>query len=321
MARKILLTVVACHLLVLFLIPVAPVRADYPDRPIRVVTGWAPGGSGDLPPRAICMAASKIIKQPIVVENMAGASGTKSLAVLTNAAPDGYYIGFVTTNTIVERPHVMEVQFDPIKGFTPIIFFGWYTYGLAIRADSPWKNVKDLVDYAKANPGKVKYGNSGAKSTTHIIAERFQMTVPGLKMVAVPFTSTGQAITALLGKDIDCLFGTPEYKPFVDAKQVRMIAAVNNKRWDSYPNVPTLIEQGYPVAAEGAAGMIGPPNLPTAIVTRLQDTFHEAMKDKDFLETMKNMELIPDYMSGADFGKFLKNKYAEIGQVVKMLPK
>ncbi len=321
MTRKIFLTVVAGHLLVLFLFTVTPVRADFPDRPIRVVTGWAAGGSGDLPPRALCMAASKIIKQPVIVENMPGASGTKSLAVLTNAAPDGYYIGFVTTNTIVERPHVMEVQFDPIKGFTPIIFFGWYTYGLAIRADSPWKNVRELVDYAKANPGKVKYGNSGAKSTTHIIAERFQMTVPGLKMVAVPFTSTGQAITALLGKDIDCLFGTPEYKPFVDAKQLRMIAAVNNKRWESYPDVPTLIEQGYPVAAEGALGMIGPPNLPAPVTAKLHDAFREAMKDKDFIETMRKMELIPDHMSGPDFGKFLKTRYEEIGQTVKALPK
>jgi tripartite-type tricarboxylate transporter receptor subunit TctC len=215
----------------------------------------------------------------------------------------------------------MEVQYDPIKGFTPIMFFGWYTYGLVVRADSPWKTMKDFVEYAKANPGKVKYGNSGAKSTSHIIAERFQMVVPGLKMVAVPFTSTGQSITALLGKDIDCLFGTPEFKPFVEAKQVRMLAAVNNKRWASFPDIPTLIEQGYPVAAEGALGMIGPPNLPAPITTRLQDAFHEAMKDQDFLETMRKMELIPDYMSGSDFGKFLKNKYEEIGQTVKALPK
>jgi tripartite-type tricarboxylate transporter receptor subunit TctC len=321
MIRRVFLTMFACHLLVHFLFSVTLVRADYPDRPIRVVTGWAPGGSGDLPPRAICMAASKIIKQPIVIENMAGASGTKSLAVLTNASPDGYYIGFVTTNTITERPHVMEVQYDPIKGFTPIMLFGWYTYGFVVRADAPWKTFKEFVDYAKANPGKVKYANTGAKSTTHIIAERLQSVVPGLKMVAVPFTSVGQSITALLGKDVDCVFGSPEFKPFVEAKQVKMLAAVNNKRWTSFPDVPTLMELGYPVAAEGGLGMIGPANLSAAITTKLQDTFHEAMKDRDFLETMKNMELIPDYLSGANFGKFLKNKYEEIGQAVKMLPK
>ncbi len=321
MIRRVFLTMFACYLLFHFLSSVTLVRADYPDRPIRVVTGWAPGGSGDLPPRAICMAASKIIKQPIVVENMAGASGTKSLAVLTNANPDGYYIGFVTTNTITERPHVMEVQYDPIKGFTPIMLFGWYTYGFVVRADAPWKTFKEFVDYAKANPGKIKYGNTGAKSTTHIIAERFQSVVPGLKMVAVPFTSVGQSITALLGKDVDCVFGSPEFKPFVEAKQVRMLAAVNSKRWTSFPDVPTLMELGYPVAAEGGLGMIGPPNLPAPITIKLQDTFHEAMKDRDFLETMKNMELIPDYLSGADFGKFLKNKYEEIGQTIKLLPR
>ena len=321
MKRKMMLAFFVCALFVPLIFSVSLVRAEYPDRPIRVVTGWAPGGSGDLPPRALCTPTARILKQPLVVENMAGASGTKSLAVLTNAAPDGYYIGFVTTNTITERPHVMEVQYDPIKGFTPIMLFGWYTYGLVVRADSPWKTVKELVDYAKANPGKVKYGNTGAKSTTHIIAERFQVTVPGLKMVAVPFTSVAQSVTALLGKDVDCVFGSPEFKPFVEAGQVRMLAAVNSKRWTSFPNIPTLIELGYPVAAEAALGMIGPPNLPASITTKLQDAFHEAMKDKDFLETMKNMELTPDYMSGADFGKFLKNKYEENGQAIKILPK
>jgi len=306
-------------LFVPFVFSVSLARAEYPDRPIRVVTGWAPGGSGDLPPRALCTAAAKILKQAVVVENMPGASGTKSLAVLTNSAPDGYYIGFVTTNTIVERPHVMEVQFDPVKGFTPIMFFGWYSYGVVIRADSPWKNMKEFVEYAKANPGKVKYGNAGAKSSTHIIAERLQMAVPGLKMVAVPFTSTAQAVTALMGKDLDCLFGTAEFKPFVEAGQLRMIGAANVKRWTSFPDVPTFMEQGYQLAAEGAAGMIGPPNLPGPITLKLQDAFREAMKDTGFLETMKKMEMIPDYMSGVDFGNFLKTRHEQMGQVMKQL--
>jgi tripartite-type tricarboxylate transporter receptor subunit TctC len=291
--------------------------AAYPDRPIKMIFGWPAGG--DIPLRALTTAASQILKQNIIIDYMPGASSTKAMAVLTNTAPDGYVIGNATTNTLTERPLVMEVQYDPIKGFTPIMLFGWYTYGFFVKADAPWKTFKEFVDYAKAHPGKIKYANSGAKSTTHMVAERLQMVVPGLKMVPVPFDGAVKAITALLGGNIDCAFTLAEAKPFVDSGQLRMLASLSKMRWPSFPNVPTMVESGYNAAAEGGMSIIGPPNLPAEITTKLQDAFRDAMKDKDFLEAMKKFELIPAYLSSPELAKFFKTKYDDNAQIVKGL--
>jgi tripartite-type tricarboxylate transporter receptor subunit TctC len=291
--------------------------ASYPDRPIKMLFGWPPGG--DIPLRALNTAASQILKQNITIDYMPGASSTKAMAVLTNTAPDGYVIGNATTNTLTERPLVMEVQYDPIKGFTPVMLFGWYTYGFFVKADAPWKTFKEFVDYAKANPGKIKYANSGAKSTTHMVAERLQMVVPGLKMVAVPFDGAVKAITALLGGNVDCCFTLAEAKPFVDSGQLRMLASLSRMRWPSFPNVPTMIEAGYNAAAEGGMSIIAPPNLPAEITTKLQDAFRDGMKDRDFIEAMKKFELIPSYLSSQELGKFFKTKYDENAQMVKAL--
>ena len=321
MNKAFLQSKVFCFIVISIIFSVSLAWAEYPDRPIRMICGWPAGGSGDLPTRAICEPVAKLLKQPIIVENMPGATGTKSYAMISSAGPDGYTLGFVITTGITEKPHVMSVSYDPIKGFTPIMLFGWYTQAAVVRKDSPWKTFKDFIEYAKANPGKVKYGTTGHASTVHLFMERLQIVVPGLKMVAVPFQGGVPLMTAVLGGHVDIGVTAGECKPFVESGEVRMLASLNTKRWKSFPDVPTVQELGYPVAAESGLAISGPAGLPTAIRTKLQESFKEAMKDKDFLETMKNFELIVDYMPGPELEAFYRKKFEETGQTVKSLPK
>lgn len=293
---------------------------EYPERPIRLIIGFAAGGTGDLPGRTLSDAAAKILKQPIVVENMLGATGTKASAFVSSATPDGYTLGHQNTTGITEKPHVMSVSYDPLKGFTPIMLFGWYTYAATVRKEAPWKNFKELVEYGRANPGKIKYGTAGFKSTAHLFGERLQMVVPGLKMVPIPFNGDFQAITALLGGHIDVHLGTGVTSHIISG-ELRMLAALNNKRWKSFPDIPTVQELGYPVACENAQGIFAPPGLPEPIRMKLQEAFREAMKDEVFIKTMERLDLIIDYMPGAKVEAFLKERFEMNREMVKGLSK
>jgi len=252
---------------------------------------------------------------------MIGASGTKALAFVSNAPPDGYTLGQLNTTGITEKPHVMSISYDPFKGFTHIMLFGWHTYAVCVRKDAPWKTFNELIEYAKANPGKIKYGHGGFKGTTHMVGERLQAIVPGLKMVPVPFQGHTPVVTALLGGHLDVGFHTGECKPFVEAGELRMLAALSNKRWRSFPDIPTIQELGYPVAAEAGLSILAPAGLPAPIRTKLQESFREAMKDKGFNDTMEKMELVVDYMPGAELEAHLRKSFEEIGRAVKELPK
>jgi tripartite-type tricarboxylate transporter receptor subunit TctC len=308
-------------ILISFVFWTSDALADYPERSIKMIVGWPAGGSADLPARSLCEAAAQILKQPIIVENVIGGSGTKSMASITNAPPDGYTIGFLIMTVITEKPHAMSVPYDPMKGFTPIMLFGWYTYGLVVRNDAPWKNFNEFIDYAKANPGKIKYGNPGHKSSTHLFVERLQALIPGLKMVSVPFHGGLPAMTALLGGHIDAAFIPPEFKPHVQSGELRMLAALTPKRLKSFPDVPTVKELGYPVVLENGMGILAPAGLPEVIRAKLQESFKEATKDKDFMETMEKLELIVEYMPGIELEGLLKKKYDEAGKTMRDLAK
>lgn len=294
---------------------------EFPDRPIKVIVGWPAGGTSDLRTRALCDPAARILKQPIIVENMPGASGTKALAVLTNTTPDGYTLCSGTSTAITEKPHVMTVSYDALKGFTGIMLMGWSPYGVAVRKGAPWKTFKDFIEYARTNPGKIKYSTNGVNSTHHLFVERLQIAVPGLKMVHIPFDGETPAVTALLGGHVDAGFFSEGMKPFIDSGELRMLASMGVKRWDSYPAIATVQEMGYPVAAEGAQIIQAPPGLPASIRTKLQEGFREAMKDKTFIDSMKKYEMAIDYMSGPELDSFLSKKYEEIGQTLKKMVK
>jgi tripartite-type tricarboxylate transporter receptor subunit TctC len=293
--------------------------AEYPERPIRMTIGWPPGGTGDVTLRPLCAAAEKFLKQPITVENMPGATGTKHAAYLSSATPDGYTLGCMTISAITLMPHLVAVQYDPFKGFSPIMLYGQYAYGLVVPKNAPWKTFKEFIEYAKANPGKIKYGTMGHLSVLHVYMERLQKAIPGLKMVNIPFQGGAPLMTALVGGHLDAAALTTEFIPFVQSGDARLLASLGSTRLKAFPEIPTTAEMGYSLSLKGGLGIFGPKGLPAPIGTKLLTAFKESLKDKSFIRSVEMLEITPDSMAGAEFESFLRTQFEETGQVVKEL--
>ena len=258
--------------------------AEYPTRSISILIGYAAGGSTDLSTRALAAEASKILKQPIICSNQVGASGTLVLGRVKGEKPDGYTIYNAPTANFCRIPHLQAVPYDPLKDFTFIMQYGLYQYGIMVGADSPWKTLEELLDYAKKNPNKIKYATSGLGSGQHLVMEYLAKKY-GIKWDHVPFAGGTQAVAALLGGHVQVVSQTPEWKEHVLAGKLRLLVVCTDQRMKAFPNVPTLIEKGISIFRSiPALAFMGPAGMPRRAVEKLQNAFAEAMKSKVFLE-------------------------------------
>src|SRR5574343_1279189 len=183
------------------LLPVLAQAQSFPARPIKLICPWPAGGSSDMVMRALAESASKVLGQQVIIENKPGASGMLGPNELVKAAPDGYTLS-QTTIGVARLPHMQKMQFDPLRDFTYIACLTGYTFGIVVKADSPFKTVKDLVDYAKANPGKFSYGSTGNGTTPHLAVEEFASKA-GIQLTHVPFKGSADGLQALLGGHIN----------------------------------------------------------------------------------------------------------------------
>lgn len=317
MNRKSVLSIFVCLILVSFIFSISLAWAEYPEKPLRLIIGWTPGGVIDIATRALCDRVSTNLKQPIIIENIAGASGTKALAILSSETPDGYTIGTAWMRDISDRPHVIKVSFDPMKAFTPIMVFGGADSVLIVRKDAPWKDFNEFIKYAKANPGKIKYGVVGYKNNVHVTVEELQNKVPGLKMVAVPFNGVMPTLTAVMGNHIDV--AGMDVGSMIGALGtgggIRVLVSISPKRSPTFPDIPTLLELGYETSQENPLIVVGPAGLPTPVRTKLQESFREAMNTKSFIEAMKNFSVPLQYIPGVELEALLKKRFNEAAEI------
>jgi tripartite-type tricarboxylate transporter receptor subunit TctC len=261
-----------------------------------MVIGWAAGSSTDVTMRALCNAAGKILGQPIVAQNKPGGASAVSLAFLKNEKPDGYILGNLASAGIVAQ-QLRKVPYDSTKDFTPIIRYGDYISGITAKADAPWKNIKELVAYAKANPGKLKYSSPGMGSSHHLVVEALAIQ-EGIKWNHIPYKGGLEANTALLGGHVDFSAGGSEWKPHVENGVLRLLATTGKERYEIYSNVPTLIDQGYKIWLITLVGIIGPKGIPAPIVEDLHGAFKQAMENAEFKQAMSNFGMPIIYRDG-----------------------
>jgi len=290
---------------------------SYPAKPINMVIGWGAGGSTDVTLRALSDAAGKILGQPIVVQNKPGGGSAVALALLKNEKPDGYTLGNLSSAGIVGQ-HLRKVPYDSTQDFTPIIRYGDYIHGITVKADAPWKNVKELVAYAKANPGKLKYSSPGTGSSHHLVVEALGIK-EGIKWTHIPYKGGHEATTALLGGHVDFETCASEWKPYVDSGALRLLATTGEKRYEKYSNVPTLIDQGYKISAITLVGVIGPKGIPVPIVEKLHGAFKQAMENAEFKKAMSNFDMPIVYRDGQGLLKDTKEISDIWGPIVKQL--
>jgi tripartite-type tricarboxylate transporter receptor subunit TctC len=292
--------------------------SDYPNKPINLLIGYAAGGSTDLTARTLASEAAKILKQPIVCSNQVGASGTLVLGRVKGDKPDGYTIYNAPTANFCRIPHLQAVPYDPLKDFTFIMQYALYQYGIVVAADSPWKTLEELLDYAKKNPNKIKYATSGLGSGQHLVMEYLSKKL-GIKWDHVPFAGGTQAVAALLGGHVQVVSQTPEWKEHVLAGKLRLLVVCTDQRMKAFPDVPTLIEKGHKFSVHSGLSFMGPVGMPPAVVEKLQNAFAESMKSKVFMESLEKFDLPPAYLGSTALTKLIQKDYQETGELIKGL--
>jgi tripartite-type tricarboxylate transporter receptor subunit TctC len=289
------------------------VSAAYPERPITLLVGFAPGGSMDLSARVLAVSAEKILKQPVVIESKTGGTGTVALAAMLSQNPDGYTLCATPSSVMIRVSQMQQVPFKPFKSFRSIIGFANPPLGIVVKSDSPWRSLNDLVNEAGKNPGKIKYATTGVGSTTHAAVDEIAFNQK-LQMIHVPYKGSIEALTSLMGGHVDFASLTSEFVASVKSGQTRVLATMNEKRSPKFPKTPTLKEEGYDFVNDAVYAIVGPSNLPPAVAARLETAFAEAVKDEDYLAGLDRIGMEPVYYNGRDFDDFLRGQWKKINQ-------
>jgi len=296
---------------------VVSAQEKYPTKPINFIIGYPAGGSTDVCARPLVSAAGKILGQPVVVMNKPGGASVVAVATLKNEKPDGYTIGILPSGAVLSQ-HMRKVPYDSAKDFTPIIQYAVYLYALVVKSDSPWKTFKEFVDYAKANPGKIRYSTAGPGTPQHLVMERLALKEK-VKWTHIPFEGGPAAIAALLGGHVEAASQTTEWKKHVEAGTLRLLAVYGEKRMIDFPNVPTLLELGYNITAPSLICVIGPKGLSPQIVQTLHGAFKKAMEDPDFIKMGRQLDQPVIYRGPQELGKHLVEMNEEVGSLIRSL--
>ncbi|MBC5766219.1 Bug family tripartite tricarboxylate transporter substrate binding protein [Ramlibacter albus] len=283
-------------------------QSGYPNRPIRMICPWPAGGSTDAVMRSYCESASKILGQSIVIDNKPGAGGMLGANELVNARPDGYTLSQLP-HGVFRIPHMQKVQFNTLQDFTWIICLTGYTFGLVVPADSPFKSIKDLVDYAKANPGKVTYGSTGVGTSPHLAVEEFAQRA-GIQLNHVPFKGNAENMQAILGGHIMAASDATGWGPHVESGKLRLLATYGSKRTKRWPTVPTLDELGYKTVSDSPFGVCGPKGMDPAVVKTIHDAFRKTLDDPAVMATFEKYDQTVIYMDTPTYTKWARETFA-----------
>jgi tripartite-type tricarboxylate transporter receptor subunit TctC len=285
---------------------------EWPSDPITILVGWSAGGSSDLISRMMAEALSKSLGVPVLVENKPGASSLLALSQVSKAKPDGYILGQMSCTAVTEKPFLRpDFPFDPVKGFTYISQVWNYTYGFVVRPDAKWKTFPEFVEEAKKQPGKLTFSTSGLGSNMHVAMAKLETKIPGFKVTVVPYKGGVPAVTALLGGHVDSCFQTPEWKPYVDSGQLRLLAAPQRERLREFPNVPTWLDLGYGIYTLSQGAFVAPPNLPEKIRSRLEQEFKKAMDYPGLKALLKQFGIADVYKPGKELYEELMKMHNE----------
>ena len=290
---------------------------SFPDKPIRIVNGFAAGGGSDILLRALLPAFSEKLGQPLVVDYRVGAGGNVAIEAVTKAAPDGYTLlmGFAGLAT---APFLnAKLAFDPIKDLAPVTLVGVVPNVLMVHPAVPVKSVRDFVAYARANPGKLNFTSPGAGTTQHLVGELFKLAA-GIDMVHIPYKGGGQAQADVVGGQAQSLFNVvPTALPMIRADKLRAIAVTGQTRSEALPEVPTMIEAGYPgVTAVTWNGILAPAGTPREIVARLNAAMVSVLRTAEMKEQLAKLGQEVAWSTPDEFAQFLRDETEKWRKVI-----
>ena len=291
--------------------------AEYPQKQINLVVPYGPGSAIDLVARSLAIGAEKNLGQTIMVENRVGAGGAIGTQYVMNKPADGYTIELVSVNPFVISSLTKSLSGNPQTDFSYIIRTTGYLMALAVRSDSPWKNINDFVQYAKANPGKVTYSSSGLVSTGNLNMEEFA-SLARIKVTHIPMKSGSESNTALLGGHVDSL-ADAAWAPFEKDGKFRALMLFANERSPKYPQVPVPRDVVSANVQPGYLLIIGPKDMPKPIIKRLHDAFKAAMSDPAYVGVLEKFNLENLYLNSDDTKKAVMESIEPLGKMVTNL--
>ena len=297
-------------------------QSDYPARNITMVVPFPPGGVADITGRPLAEAMTRILKQNVIVENKSGAGGGLGMQYVARAKPDGYTILMALSSISIIPEADKVLGRDPMYQLSQLVPIARFTADptvLAVRADSPYKSVADLVAAAKKSPGTIAYGSSGNYGTMHVPMEMLDE-VAGVKMLHVPFTGAGPAIVALLGGQVQALATGPStVTSHVKAGKIRVLATWGDSRHPAFPDVPTLRELGYDAQFSQWTGLFVPAGTPEPVVAKLREASKAAVNDPTFQAVMAKVETPIQYLDQPQFRTFWDADAKKLAGVVQKI--
>jgi len=281
--------------------------ASFPDKPVTVIVPWAIGGASDLLFRAVAATFPKYANgQQLIIKNVEGASSVVGMTEYMTARPDGYTIAmWATAQTIRTQMAKAPYEATDFRALFSAVEDSPY---ILVHKDSPFNTVTDLVNYAKANPGKLTMGNSGTGGGNHLAALQFCIAT-GITVNHVPYSGGGPSAQATLSREIDCSMNVPaEGLTNVASGDLRMLVVVGDKRMSAFPNVPTTVEMGFNAINKQTRGAVILKTVPEGIVQRFEDIFKQVAADSDFQTALRNLSMNPLYADGATYTKMIADE-------------
>ncbi len=293
----------------------APVLAGgFPEKPIQLLIPFSPGGSADLLGRAIAKSAEKYLGQPVVAVNKPGGGGAVMYTALNNAKPDGYTVGW-SSSGLMTVTNIGNVPFK-YTAFNNLCRVGYSPMAIAVLASSPWQTFKELVEYAEKNPNKIKIGNAGTGSGTHLTAV-MAMTAAGVTVVHVPLGAK-RRVPSLLGGEVEAIcVPLPEAAPQAQAGKVRILAMSTAERDAKFKDVPTFKELGYDVELDLFRGIAVPKAVPADVAAKLTEAFVKAAEDPDFKDVSVKKSFNVSPMTGDSLAEYFKTMDMHVNKAMK----
>jgi len=303
--------------LALLLAFAAPAAAEYPDRPVRLIIPFPPGGSNDVVGRLVANQLSEKLGHKVFVDNRGGAGGVLGTEAAAAAAPDGYTLLIVSIAHAV-NPALYKLNYDPIKSFTPISILATGPNVLAVNPALPVKTVAELVKLAKEKPGELDYASAGVGSFQHLGGELFKLTA-GVNLQHVPYKGGGPAMADVIAGHVKIMFSSlVQTTPFIQSGQLRALGTGGSARNPVLPDVPTIREAGVPgYEANNWWGVMAPAGTPAPIVDRLYKDIQEVLKSPELTAAFDREGASAVTMTSAEFTAYIQNEIAKWGQVVK----
>lgn len=293
-------------------------RAEYPERPISLVVGFAAGGPTDVLARVLAAEIGKDLKQSVVVENKPGAGSNLAAQYVARANPDGYTLLMVAVTSAINQTLYTKPGFNLLTDFKPVALGAKVPSVLVVNPELPVKTVKELVDYAKANPDKLAFGSSGNGTSIHVAGEMFKSEAK-IDVMHVPYRGSAPAATALVGGQISFMFdNVPSIWPFVEAGRLRPLAVTTSQRIDRAPDLPTMAESGFPdFDVSSWYGLLAPAKAPADVVNRLNASVQRVLSTPDVQEQLKSLGVMYEKSSPESFGQFINDEVVRWAPIVR----